>query len=433
MYELKKFFYNIKSIGYMKSHVLCLLLFLCCIASVRSQVRGCVVDGKDLSPLSGANIYLQCDSTGIAITDNSGYFKLDDWEQWITNDTLVFSYVGYIPMKYTLKELEASGYIVRLYSYSRSLQEVVVVGESGRTFGEYDFLSNLPQGLYSSAVLAQDGKIYVVSGDESYAVYTKGIGVIRNDNLVKNMFIYDIARDVWKKCRHPFKARIGHAVHCYKNKLFILGGKYFSTNRRLEFTSPQLEVYDIEKDTVYVDKRIPHQAVNPITFIYNDCLYVMGGTVKKRKYSDRVHMLDLKTGVWYDTGIKIPKEWMDNLKGVLAGHTVYFVGGNSTNSKWTIRSFNLLSGEWKTLCDLKEGVYAPKVALNGNLIYIYDENVLQIYNIETNAVNACYFAYGIKEPGVCYVDGKLYIIGAYREGLPSREVVSVDVDRLNPK
>ena len=32
-------------------------------------------------------------------------------------------------------------------------------------------------------------------------------------------------------------------------------------------------------------------------------------------------MLDLKTGVWYDAGIKIPKEWMDNLKGVLAGHT----------------------------------------------------------------------------------------------------------------
>ena len=61
------------------------------------------------------------------------------------------------------------------------------------------------------------------------------------------MFIYDIARDAWKKCRHSFKARIGHAVHCYKNKLFILGDS-LSTNRRLEFTSPQLEVYDIEKD-----------------------------------------------------------------------------------------------------------------------------------------------------------------------------------------
>lgn len=116
---------------------------------------------------------------------------------------------------------------------------------------------------------------------------------------------------------------------------------------------------------------------------------------------------------------------MDNLKGVLAGHTVYLIGGNSTDSKWTIRSFNLLSGEWKTLCNLKEVVYAPEVALNGVLIYIYDANVLQIYNIETNEVNTCYFTYGIKKPGFCYADGKLYIIGAYREGLPSIEVVSI--------
>ena len=417
----------------MKLYIFLFLFSLCCTSSLNSQVRGCVVDGRDKSPLSGVNIYLQRDSTGIAITDDSGKFKLGDWNQGILNDTLVFSYVGYMPMKYTLKELEASGYIVKLYSYSQSLQEVVVKGESRRTFGEYEFLNNLPQGLYSSAVLACDGKIYVVSGEQSYAICGKGIGVTRYDNLVKKMFIYDIARDAWKKCRHSFKARIGHAVHCYKNKLFILGGKYFSTNRRLEFTSPQLEVYDIEKDTVYVDKRIPHQAVNPITFIYNDCLYVMGGTVKKNKYSDKVHMLDLKTGVWYDAGIKIPKEWMDNLKGVLAGHTVYLIGGNSTDSKWTIRSFNLLSGEWKTLCNLKEVVYAPEVALNGVLIYIYDANVLQIYNIETNEVNTCYFTYGIKKPGFCYADGKLYIIGAYREGLPSIEVVSIDVDRLNPK
>lgn len=77
-------------------------------------------------------------------------------------------------------------------------------------------MNNLPQGLYSSAVLACDGKIYVVSGEESYAICGKGIGVTRYDNLVKKMFIYDIARDAWKKCRHSFKARIGHAVHCYK-------------------------------------------------------------------------------------------------------------------------------------------------------------------------------------------------------------------------
>lgn len=172
----------------MKLYIFLFLFSLCCTSSLNSQVRGCVVDGRDKSPLSGVNIYLQRDSTGIAITDDSGKFKLGDWNQGILNDTLVFSYVGYMPMKYTLKELEASGYIVKLYSYSQSLQEVVVKGESRRTFGEYEFLNNLPQGLYSSAVLACDGKIYVVSGEESYAICGKGIGVTRYDNLVKRSY-----------------------------------------------------------------------------------------------------------------------------------------------------------------------------------------------------------------------------------------------------
>lgn len=127
----------------MKLYIFLFLFSLCCTSSLNSQVRGCVVDGRDKSPLSGVNIYLQRDSTGIAITDDSGKFKLGDWNQGILNDTLVFSYVGYMPMKYTLKELEASGYIVKLYSYSQSLQEVVVKGESRRTFGEYEFLNNI--------------------------------------------------------------------------------------------------------------------------------------------------------------------------------------------------------------------------------------------------------------------------------------------------
>ena len=56
---------------------------------------------------------------------------------------------------------------------------------------------------------------------------------------------------------------------------------------------------------------------------------------------------------------------MDNLKA-FGGHTVYLIGGNSTDSKWTIRSFNLLSGEWKTLCNLERGgVRTGSGSLNG--------------------------------------------------------------------
>ena len=47
---------------------------------MKSQSQGYVIDGKDNSPLSGVNIYLQKDSVGIGVTDKNGYFNIEDVE-----------------------------------------------------------------------------------------------------------------------------------------------------------------------------------------------------------------------------------------------------------------------------------------------------------------------------------------------------------------
>lgn len=39
------------------------------------------------------------------------------------------------------------------------------------------------------------------------------------------------------------------------------------------------------------------------------------------KYSDKIHMLDLKEGVWYEAG-KMPLGMETN--GILVGHTVFY-------------------------------------------------------------------------------------------------------------
>lgn len=47
---------------------------------MKSQSQGYVIDGKDNSPLSGVNIYLQKDSVGIGVTDENGHFNIADIE-----------------------------------------------------------------------------------------------------------------------------------------------------------------------------------------------------------------------------------------------------------------------------------------------------------------------------------------------------------------
>ena len=399
---------------------------------MKSQSQGYVIDGKDNSPLSGVNIYLQKDSVGIGVTDENGHFNIADIENIAGNDTIIFSYVGYLSLKLTLKDLRYSSYRVIMFTYSQQLPEVSVKGERGRIFLSYEPLKDLPVAVVSSGSFFQNGKIYIISGDEK----TLATGGTFSDK----MYVYDIATDIWTESLQKFARRNGHRAHYYKGRVFIVGGKYLSTNRRLEYTAPQIEIYDLDRDTLYVDWTNPHQTVDPATFIYNNCLYMMGGTIKKNVYSDKVHMLDLQTGVWYDAGIAIPKERRDFMKCVLVGHVAYFFGGQYTASMWKVRSYDLETGGWNDLCNLKEGVCCPGIASNGNLIYIYESTTLQIYNIRMNTVSAYYFTDGLESSGLFYVDGKLYVVGGRQQlsfsgflehRIEPENVFSIDVSRIS--
>lgn len=185
------------------------------------------------------------------------------------NDTIIFSYIGYLSVRLTLKELEHLNYQIQMHVYSQQLSEITVQGRYGRDFLDYEILESLPRELFSFCSFMEEGKIYVISGNE-------------NSYLSDKMFVYDIATDTWKESFKKFIPRFCHAAVYYEGKAFIMGGKCFSTNRRIEYTEPRIEIYDMIKDTVYVDEVNPHQAANPITFVYDNCLYVMGGTIKKK-------------------------------------------------------------------------------------------------------------------------------------------------------
>lgn len=107
---------------------------------------------------------------------------------------------------------------------------------------------------------------------------------------------------------------------------------------------------------------------------------------------------------------------------------------------WKVRSYDLETGGWNDLCNLKEGVCCPGIASNGNLIYIYESTTLQIYNIRMNTVSAYYFTDGLESSGLFYVDGKLYVVGGRQQlsfsgflehRIEPENVFSIDVSRIS--
>ncbi|WP_321332176.1 carboxypeptidase-like regulatory domain-containing protein [uncultured Bacteroides sp.] len=406
------------------------------IFTLNSQTKGSVFDGKTNHTLVGANIYMQKEAIGLGTTDKNGTFDLPGLDKFSANDTIIFSYIGYQQVKCTLRDLKHSGYRVFMYELPYRLGEVAVTAERGILFLNYTPLSSLPKPLYSFGSFLSGGKIYVIAGDETNIKLVIGktkMGTEAWKYHSTDMYVYDIANDSWTKDKQKFTPRACHTAYLYNDKIFVLGGKIYSANRKIEYTDATMEVYDMDKDTLYVDPVNPHQAVNFTSFIYNDYLYVMGGSVKEKVFSDKIHALDLKKGIWYDMGT-IPKEKCREMNGIVKGHSVYFFGGSRTAPMWGIESYDLSVGEWKHLRDLHEGVSYPGLATNGNLIYIYENRNLQVYNVDDNSLRIYSIALNLENAGLFYFEDKLYIVGGcIRNGIyvsPSDEVYSIDVNQI---
>lgn len=416
-------------------------IFICIlfigVLSCNAQIKGVVVDGGKKQSLSGVNIYLQKDFVGLGATDGKGEFEFAR-NHIEMSDTIVFSYVGYLSFKCTLHELQHLNEVA-MYEQPQLLHEVVIGGERPPFFLEWIRLASLPKSLYSFGSFLHDGKIYVVAGDETL-VYMVAKGQRQGTEAWEyhstEMYVYDIAADAWKKCAEGFAPRAGHAAHFYKDKIFVLGGKRFSTNRKLEYTDATMEVYDLAQDTLYIDPVNPHQTVDFTSFIYNDCLYVMGGAIKEKVFSDKIHVLDLRQGVWYELGDTIPPEHCGRMNGVLVGDKVYFFGGFRTTPMWTAASYDLQTAEWRKLCDLKDGVAYPGLVSHGDYIYIFENRNLQVYNIKTDRVHIYQLAgLDIENAGLFYWEDTLYIVGGCtRRGIyvsPHDDVIAVDMSQIN--
>lgn len=69
----------------------------------------------------------------------------------------------------------------------------------------------------------------------------------------------------------------------------------------MEYLDEKIEIYDLEQNRVVTDNVNPHPAINFASFVYQNNLVVMGGSVKKvsddhRVYTKKAHMLNLDTG-----------------------------------------------------------------------------------------------------------------------------------------
>ncbi len=416
-----------------------IFFLLSTIFSFAQSIKGTVLDDITDEKLVGANIYLKNAKTG-TVANRKGEFKFKIDINDYSSDTLVISHVGYVTKTISVSKLKEKNNLVYLIVDVQNLNKVSVYSKSNlRRSIRYNRLTPLKRGLYSFGSILINDKIYVIGGNNSYerdgvmeALYLDRyvdpnasiIDIVNQSNYnlswehySEDMFIYDTNSNTWQTSDLKFRKRANVNMHFYDGEIYILGGKRLSLSRNFEYLDDKIEVFNIEKGTILIDNVNPHQAVNFASFIKDENIIFIGGSIKMKNfggkvYSDIVHLFDLKTGLWYELAkMPNPKE----VKGILVDDKIFLIGGYRDKALKGVQSYDLTTGKWKEEGKLFKGIIKPALAYHNGIIYIYENGSLITYDIKTKELNEYLIELYLKSSEIFYANNKLYLLGGYLE------------------
>lgn len=115
---------------------------------------------------------------------------------------------------------------------------------------------------------------------------------------------------------------------------------------------------------------------------------------------------------------------------ILVDHCIYLIGNRNGGGR-SIECYNLLTGAWANAGRLLYRLGWPSLAYHNDIIYIFEQGVVQTFNIKSRQVRSYMIDLKLKSPALYYFDGKLYILGGFYMGDPSRNVYSVDLKEFD--
>ncbi|MFD1604258.1 carboxypeptidase-like regulatory domain-containing protein [Flavobacterium artemisiae] len=421
-------------------------------------INGVVKSKTTNLPVEDANIYAMQSQIG-TITNDSGEFSLSKTK---ANDTLQVSHIGYITTKIAITDFKKSNFIISLEEDIETLKNVEITNRQVKLKSKLDFtkLESLNKVLYSFGSAVINDKIYIVGGDSSdeenalNILKERSISSDNDPNFEKkyrellqmqvakrfyseDLLIYDPKTDIWEKSNTKFKRRAYHNMNYYDNMLYVLGGKRLSMNQKFEYLENEIEVFDVNKNTITIDKTNPHTAADFTSFVYKDNIIVMGGSIKntergQKTFTDKVHMYNITSGLWYELE-KMPTA--KEIKGVLIGDKIFTIGNNDNKSFSEIQSFDLTNETWKNEASLISHLENPAIAYNDNDIYIFEDGKLSIYDTKSKQIKEYFVDLQLRAATMHFLNNKLYIIGGYSFGsfmkIPSSKVYSISIDEFD--
>lgn len=434
----------------MKKLLFIFLLFP--LLSTAQNITGTIVSQLSNLPIDNTNVSALSSKSGTASNDK-GVFSIYILPKFKDDEIIEFSHLGYITQKLSLNSLKKNDYKVVLEEEIQNLSDVTIApNQKLKTKLAFSEISTLKNPIYSFGSFFNEGKIYVSGGDgyedidkmakvrAEKAVPTMGDFLDATQTSVKRHYkkylsIYDIKTNSWEYPELKSQGRAYHNIHFYNNLIYVLGGKKMFVNKisSWEYLQDQIEVLDLDKLSIKIDKTNPHQAADFASFTYNDNIIVLGGSVKmtesgKKDFTNKVHLYNITSGYWYELpSMPTAKE----TTGILIDNKIYLIGGNNGKAISQIESYDLLTEKWKTEGELFSPFERPAITFYENIIYFFEDGKMCTYDLKTKLLKEYEIDLGLKYAAMYYDNDKLYILGGRIDNsyskIPSAKVLSIDI------
>lgn len=316
-------------------------------------------------------------------------------------------------------------------------------------------LQQLPKPIHSFGSVLLDHKLYTFGGDGSNIIYSNQKGLselldakggilkfltkVKPSNFYKyrsSVFLYDFKNKIWEESSFKPKSRAYHKAVLHHKKVYLLGGKRLTLTKMKEMLMPQIEVLNMQNKSILIDEMNPHQGVNFESIVFEDKILVIGGSLKLqgnglKKYSDKIHFYDLKTGYWYLlTTMSKGKE----TSGVVIDNKLYLLGGSRNRKLTEIECFNLNTRKWSKIGDLFTAMEKPAITKNKKTIYLFEKDRIVTYHTITKELKEYRINLPLYFSEMQFRKEKLYIIGGADikdyENKSQRSFVEISLDEF---
>ncbi|AOW21075.1 Kelch repeat-containing protein [Urechidicola croceus] len=437
----------------MKTKFLLLFLLLFIGISQAQTIKGIVFDSETNRPLNGVHVYTK-NEKNVTLTNEKGEFTLKLWSKIDENDLIYFSFLGY--------KTNSVSYLGALKTYKvfmtkeiNTLDGVTIYKKNQLKLRiDYQKLNEMPEAIYSFGSCLVGNKIYTIGGDASFQIdgvkktiyenpgeenmlklYKKATSIYNKQIFKPSLNIYNIDTDTWSTSEAVFKKRAYHNVIYDKKeeKIYVIGGKNRSKKGVFEYLDNQIEIFDLEDNTITIDNTNPHPGVDFESFIYEDNIIVMGGSTKIFKngrinYSKKVHFYNTNSGFWYELQ-DMPKG--KEIKGTLIGDKIYVFGGFDDKTLTQIETYDLITGDWELIGNMNINLKKPAITNFGSDIFLFENKKMFVYNINSKELKEYSIDLSMVASEMLCFNQKLYIVGGYIENeysiIPSKDMYSIDL------